>query len=85
MVEDGYEDYGSFPETYAFYIVEGTAFVETDEGEVTVGPGDTVLAIPGRRLRFRVVEPVKVFYVTCGARDILIEQEVRRKAVRDPA
>ncbi|MCC7354367.1 MAG: AraC family ligand binding domain-containing protein [Anaerolineae bacterium] len=82
VVEDGYEEYGTFPETYAFYIVEGTATVETDEGNYSVGPGDTVLVLPGRRLRFVVKEPVKVLYVTSGAQNIEKAQEIRRQAKR---
>ncbi len=79
-VEEGYEDYGMFPQTEIFYIVEGTATVQTDDSEYTVGPGDTVFAIPGRRLRLLVKEPMKAFYVCSGAEDIVKTQEVRRQA-----
>lgn len=79
-VEGGYEDYGEFPQAEIFYIVEGQATVRTDEGDYDVGPGDTVLMLPGRRTRFVVEEPVRVFYVTVGAEDIEGMQEVRRRA-----
>lgn len=82
VVEDGYEDYGMFPQAEVFYIVEGTATVQTDDGEYVVGPGDTVLMLPGRRARFLVKEPLKVFYVTSGAQDIEKMQEVRRQAAQ---
>ena len=82
VVEDGYEDYGTFPQAEIFYIVEGTGRVQTDEGEYVVGPGDTVLMLPGRRSRFVVKEPMKIFYLTSGHPDIEKAQEVRRKAAK---
>ncbi len=82
VVEDGYEEYGTFPQAEIFYVVEGTATVQTDDGEYLVEPGDTVLMLPGRRSRFIVKEPVKVFYVTSGAPDIEKMQEVRRRAAQ---
>jgi uncharacterized cupin superfamily protein len=82
LIEDGYEDYGTFPETYIFYIVEGQATAQTDEGDYPVGPGDSLLVIPGRRLRFVVKEPVRVLYITSGALDIEKAQEIRRQAAR---
>lgn len=81
-VEHGYEDYGDFPQAEIFYIVEGTATVQTGEGDIAVGPGDVVLMLPGRHARFVVTEPVKVFYVTSGAQDIEGMQEARRRAAR---
>jgi uncharacterized cupin superfamily protein len=80
IVEDGYEDYGDHPQAEIFYIVEGQARVETDEGDFAVGPGDTVLLLPGRRARFVVGEPMRVFYASVGAADILTMQAVRREA-----
>jgi mannose-6-phosphate isomerase-like protein (cupin superfamily) len=82
IVEDGYEDYGEHPQAEIFYIVEGYARVETDEGDFAVGPGDTVLFLPGRRARFVVGKPMKVFYASVGAEDILKMQTVRREAAR---
>lgn len=79
-VEDGYEDYGSSPQAEIFWIIHGQATVETDDGEFRVGPGDTVLMLPGRRARFVVEEPMKVFYVTVGAEDIEGMQDMRREA-----
>jgi uncharacterized cupin superfamily protein len=79
-VEHGYEDYGDHPQAEVFYIVEGTAIVQTDDGDTAVGPGDVVLMLPGRRARFLVTEPVRVFFMTSGAHDIEGMQEVRRRA-----
>lgn len=79
-IEDGYEDYGTYPETYAFYIVEGQATIITDDGEHKAKAGDTVLVLPGRNLRFQVKEPVKAFYITSGAQNIKKAQQVRRQA-----
>lgn len=85
IVENGYEDYGSFPQAEIFYILEGNAQVQTDEGDLAVGPGDTVLMLPGRRARFLVTEPLKVFYMTSGAHQIEHMQEVRRAAAQGQA
>jgi uncharacterized cupin superfamily protein len=82
VLEDGYEDYGTFPETYAFYLIEGQATVQTDEGEYVAQPGDTVLVIPGRYLRFQVKEPVKVLYITSGAQNIEQAQAIRRQVAQ---
>ena len=79
-VEHGYEDYGDHPQAEVFYIVEGTATVQTDDGDAAVGPGDVVLMLPGRPARLLVTEPMKVFYMTSGAHDIEGMQEVRRQA-----
>lgn len=79
-VAEGYEEYGMFPQTEVLYIVEGTAKVQTDDGEQTVGPGDTVFAHPGRRMRLVVAESLRVFYVTAGMEDIAEAQAVRRRA-----
>jgi len=79
-VEQGYEDYGAHPQAEIFYIVEGAATIQTDDGDYAVGPGDVVLMLPGRRCRFLVEEPMKVFYVTSGAQEIKKMQEVRREA-----
>ena len=79
-VAEGDEDYGMFPQTEVLYIVEGRWKVQTDDSEQTVGPGDTVFAHPGRRMRLVVAEPLRVFYVTAGMEDIADAQAIRRRA-----
>ena len=45
------------------YIIEGKIKVETPDGEVEINKGDYVVFPVGLKCRWKVIEPVKKYYI----------------------
>ena len=80
--EQGHEDLGEESFHEMLHVIEGKLFVQgADEAEETVaGPGDTIVVVVGRKVRVRVRESVKAFFVCFPVEDVdAYEQSVGKE------
>ncbi|NKB68284.1 MAG: hypothetical protein GKR89_14575 [Candidatus Latescibacteria bacterium] len=79
---EGHEDLGAAPFHQMLHVVEGKLYIQgegEDEARMA-GPGDTVMAVVGRKMRLTVRQPVRAFFVCFPVDDIdRFDQNVKKE------